>query len=277
MNCDETKLVLSEYWSQSLGEAEELAFETHLASCDPCRSESERLGAMWKSLALIPGSSKDFEPSSAVRSRFYETLGAYRQGLESAPRRGLRERILALWPKQPAFQMAASLAMLAIGLGVGYELHQAPVQPGQMKEQAPEVSQLRSEVSSMRQMVALSLMQQQSAGERLRGVSYAYQAPATDMEVLSALLTTVNQDESVNVRISAVDALHKFGSSPVMRAAVVQAIRKQKVPMVQIALIDLLVDLKEKEAVPELTALSTDESIDPAVRDRAQSALGKLQ
>jgi HEAT repeat protein len=120
-------------------------------------------------------------------------------------------------------------------------------------------------------------MQQQSAGERLRGVSYAYQAPATDMEVLSALLTTVNQDESVNVRISAVDALHKFGSSPVMRAAVVQAIRKQKVPMVQIALIDLLGDLKEKEAVPELTALSTDESIDPAVRDRAQSALGKLQ
>ena len=57
-----------------------------------------------------------------LRDRFYETLGAYRQGLESAPKHGLRERLLALWPKQPAWQMAVSFALLAIGVGVGYEL-----------------------------------------------------------------------------------------------------------------------------------------------------------
>src|SRR5580698_5534528 len=101
MTCDENKILLAEYWSQSLGEAQELAFEAHLATCDACRAESEHLGAIWKNLALIPESSKDFEPSAAVRSRFYESLGAYRQGLESAPKRSLRDRLLALWPKQP--------------------------------------------------------------------------------------------------------------------------------------------------------------------------------
>ena len=50
------------------------------------------------------------------------------------------------------------------------------------------------------------------------------------------------------MRLAAVDALHSFGASPVTRAAVVQSIRKQDTPLVQIALIDLLVDLKEKEA-----------------------------
>ncbi len=37
MTCDEAKLLLSEYWSESLGEAQELAFEAHLVTCDPCR------------------------------------------------------------------------------------------------------------------------------------------------------------------------------------------------------------------------------------------------
>jgi hypothetical protein len=279
MTCDETKLLLAEYWSQSLGEAEELAFEAHIAGCDPCRMEAERLGAIWKSLALIPGASREFEPGPNLRARFYETLGAYRQGLESAPRRSVRERILTLWPKRPEWQMASSFALLVIGLGLGYELRQGGV--GRDAEhdqgQGTELSQLRGEVSSMRQMVALSLMQQQSAGERLRGVSYAYQVPASDTQVLSALLTAVNQDESVGVRLSAVDALHAFGSSPVTREAIIQSIPKQDAPLVQIKLIDLLVDLREKEAVPELEKLVGDETKNESVREYAKSAIGKLQ
>jgi hypothetical protein len=277
MTCDETKLLLSEYWSESLGEAQELAFEKHLATCDGCRDEAERLGAMWKSLALIPGSTKDFDPGPNMRARFYETLGAYRQGLESAPKPTLWNRIVAMWPKQPQLQMATSFALLVIGLGVGFELRSGGSPGAGPAGQAPEIIQLRGEVSSMRQMVALSLMQQQSAGERLRGVSYAYQAPSSDTQVMSALLTAVNQDESVNVRISAVDALHAFGASPVMRSAVLQSIRKQTTPLVQVRLIDLLVDLKEKEAAPELATLSTDEAIDSAVREHAKWAMGKLQ
>jgi hypothetical protein len=276
MTCDETKILLAEYWSQSLGEAQELAFEAHLAICDPCRADSEQLGAIWKNLALIPESSKDFEPSSAVRSRFYETLGAFRQGLESAPKRSIGDRLLAMWPKQPAYQVAASFAMLAIGLGLGYEIKQSPVTPAQIQP-GPEVAQLRDEVSSMKQMVALSLLQQQNAGERMRGVSYAYMAQPNDTQVLTALLTTVNNDESTSVRLSAVDALHAFGGSPVMRAAVIQSIRKQQNSLVQVALIDLLVDLKEKEAVPELQALSVDSKINAAVRQHAQQAIGKLK
>ena len=126
-------------------------------------------------------------------------------------------------------------------------------------------------------MVALSLLQQQSASERLRGVSWANQAPPSDTEVLSALLTTVNQDQNVNVRLAAVDALHEFGASPVTRAAIVQSISKQGTPLVQIALIDLLVDLKEKQAEPELTQLAANQKIDNAVRQHAQWALGRLQ
>jgi HEAT repeat protein len=197
--------------------------------------------------------------------------------MESAPKRSLREKIFALWPQQPAWQMGVGFALLVIGLGVGYQLR-SDRQPSLHDQPAvPELAQLRGEVSSMRQMVALSLLQQQSAGERLRGVSYAYQAPSSDTEVLSALLRTMNQDDSVNVRLAAVDALHQFGSSPVTRAAIIQSIPKQDTPLVQIALIDLLVDLKAKEAAPELVKLAADDKVNTSVRSHARAAIEKLQ
>jgi hypothetical protein len=252
-----------------LGETQQLAFETHLAGCESCRAETKRLGALWKNLALIPVE----EPSAQLRGRFYETLAAYRQGLESAPQRSWRERVIGLWPRQPAWQMAASFALLAVGVGVGYT-----VRPEQREHPASaELAQLRGEVSNMRQLVALSLMQQQSASERLRGVSWAYRVESSDTEVLSALLTAVNQDASVNVRLAAVDALHAFGSSPMMQRAILQAIPKQTAPLVQIALIDLLVDMRKKDAAPDLRALAADPSLNAGVRQRATWALERLQ
>ena len=95
----------------------------------------------------------------------------------------------------------------------------------------------------MRQLVALSLMQQQSASERLRGVSWAYQAEPSDREILEALVAAVNDDANVNVRLAAVDALRRFRrvrrpGRPWWSAP------EQSTPIVQVALIDLLVDLR---------------------------------
>jgi len=77
--------------------------------------------------------------------------------------------------------------------------------------------------------------------------------------------------------LQAIDALHQFGASPVTRTAVVQSIPKQDTPLVQIALIDLLVDLKDRDSAPELSKVASDDKIDAAVRQHAQWALGKLQ
>jgi hypothetical protein len=273
MNCEQSKALFAEYWSRSLGENDEIAFEAHIAGCEACRKDAEQLGALWRDLALIPAE----EPGPNVRARFYDSLAAFRQGMESAPKRSLRDRLMALWPAQPAWQMAISFALLVIGLGAGYEMRPGAAKPAPETPENSELAQLRGEVSNMRQMVALSLLQQQSAGDRLRGVSYAYQVPSSDTQVLSALLATVNTDPNVNVRLAAVDALRAFGASPVMRTAVIQSLHKQDQPLVQIALIDLLVDLHETEARPELAKIAADPQINQAVRQHATVAMEKLK
>ena len=239
-----------------LGEGEGKDFAEHLASCESCRNEVSRIGTLWQSLDLLPLE----EPGGKVRERFYEMLGAYRQGVASAePRHAFH------W-----WQMAAAAALLTVGLGIGYVVRGNGQPPA-------EVSQLREEVANMRQLVALSLMQQQSASDRLRGVSWAYRAEPSDREVLGALVTAVNHDANVNVRLAAVDALRRFSASPETGRAALQSLSKQTTPIVQVALIDLLVDLKDPEAAPELRRLSGNETANEGVRQRAQWALERLQ
>jgi hypothetical protein len=258
MKCEDAKLLLADYWTKDLRGADELALEAHLADCSACREETSRLQAVWKGLALIPPD----EPGPQVRDRFYEALGAYREGVESRSRRR--------WQWTPAWQAVAAGAVLALGVGIGYGVRS--------DKTGQQVAELREEVSGMRQMVALSLLQQQSASERLRGVGYAYRVEPSDTEVLSALVSAMNEDPNVNVRLAAVDALHTFGGNPVARKAVLEALPKQNtVPMVQVSMIDLLVDLKERQATAELRKLSQDNSVNDGVKERATWALSKLQ
>jgi HEAT repeat protein len=139
-----------------------------------------------------------------------------------------------------------------------------------------ELSQLRGQVESLRQLVALSLLQEQSASARLRGVTYSYQISQPDREVTQALLQAVNHDDNVNVRLSAVDALAKFASDPNVRQALVDSLPMQDAPLVQIALIDLLVQLNAREAAPALQKLAQNTSANESVRQRAASAYEKL-
>src|SRR5438128_11544340 len=79
------------------------------------------------------------------------------------------------------------------------------------------LAQLREEMSSMKQLVTLSLLQQQSASDRLRGVEWSCRLAQPDEHVLSALLRALDSDPNVNVRLAAIDALHRFASDATVR------------------------------------------------------------
>jgi hypothetical protein len=271
MKCDDIRDQLADYWTGALDETAKSEMQTHFASCPACRAEAETLSAIWKKLSAIP----EERPGRALRARFEATLDAYMQGLRQAERGpSAREKLDkwldGWWPRQPAFQFAFAMVFLGLGLLVGYSLTLNSSGGG-------EVARLREEVRSTRQLVALSLMQQQSASERLRGVDYSYRIPQPDSQVLSALLHTVNYDQNVNVRLAALDALHQSAANQMVRRGLVESIERQTSPMVQIALIDLLVEIRDKEAADSLKNLTQEAGLNPEVRERVQWALGQLK
>ena len=263
-DCEHYRALLPEYWSGAISVIQHKEVEKHLTGCSECRAESEYLARVWSNLELIPAEA----PSPALRARFYESLDAYRRGAEEFEKPVVARQ--QWWWTRPLFQFAAAAAMLAVGVLVGRTF--------EFRKDTTQLGELKGEVDRMRQLVALSLMQQQSATDRLQGVNWAYRVEKSDTEVVTALLRTVREDESVNVRLAAVDALRPFAKgSPLVRKALIQSIAKQDSPMVEIALIDLLVDLRETSALGSVKALSQDPRQSAEVRERAQTAVTELK
>ena len=258
MNCEQFGEHMADHLAGSLPPAASAEFQAHMAACAACRGEAENLRGLWAGLGLI----REASPSRALRGRFYQSLEAYRHGLNAAPAPAPR----AWW--RPQFALAA--AMLVVGVAAGYLL-------GSGRGAQVEVAQLQGELRNMRQMVTLALLERQSASDRLRGVDLGGRFENPDQQVLSALLHTVNHDASVNVRLAAVDALRRFASGGMVRTALDDSLLKQDSPMVQLALIDLMVAVRNREAAPAVRALSVNTGVNPAVKERAELALRQLE
>jgi HEAT repeat protein len=97
-----------------------------------------------------------------------------------------------------------------------------------------------------------------------------------DDDIVAALIHTMNTDPNTNVRLAALDALAKFNQDPVVRAALIDALAKQKDPMVQITLIQLMVQMKERKVVKDLERIVDDAGVIKAVKDEAYTGILKL-
>ncbi len=256
MNCEEIKKNFVEYWRGAMNAADLQSFEEHLASCPECRADAENLKHVWSALGEMPQA----EPGLGLRTRFYAAL-------RETERRELERGRRSWWMPHPVFQAAFGVVILAAGILVG----------NMMARNSGQVAQLRTEVNSMKQLVTLSLLQQQNATDRLRGVNWSYRVEQSDSEVLAALLSTVNHDPNVNVRLAAVEAMRNFADSSVGRRGLAQALNKQTSPLVEIAILDQIVEMREKMATPAIKTLMAAGDVNPEVKEHANWALRQLQ
>jgi hypothetical protein len=270
MKCEKIREMFADEWAGTLSSGDRPRLDSHLSECAVCRQEHESLNRLWNRLSAIPCE----EPNPALRQRFHAMLEGYRRGLEPshtaqthhAGPGGFFAPILRL---HPVFQVGLSIMLLAGGFIAGYVMRSA-------RNGHEEMANLRAEVREMRQMVTISLLKQQSASERLKGVSWSSQVSRPDPEFLSTLIHTLNYDPNVDVRLAAVDALARFASYPAVRQDLVKSLTRQDSPLVQISLIDLLVQLHERQSIDVLKQLIDDTSQNPHVRDRAQWGLKML-
>src|SRR4029077_8847938 len=70
------------------------------------------------------------------------------------------------WLRSPVGAVAWSIALVALGTYLGMQL-------GGAKTNSQDLAARHTELTNMRQMVALSMLQQQSASQRLEGVTWA--------------------------------------------------------------------------------------------------------
>lgn len=276
MRCEDAVVEIGPLLSGALSPVAAAALREHLAACATCRAEAEQLQATWQQLADISVPAPD---SARMRRRFAVAVDAFQHGIdqarvESFERRPAREALR--WTPATIGWLGAMAATLVIGVLLGRESLRGGVAsaPGPA---ASDITTLRQELHDTREMVTLALLRQSSAAERLRGVSWSERIDNPGADVVSALLDTLAHDPNVNVRLAAIDALGRYGDRPGVRSGARDALSTSaSSPLVQVALIDLLVQLNDPSSKDSLRRLADDEHTDVSVRDRAKQALQQL-
>jgi HEAT repeat protein len=258
MRCEDVQAHLPDYLAGALPAAEADAVAGHLAACAPCAAEFEDLGQTWDQLGDLPHQRVD---SAGMRARFDAAIESYQQ--QSSPRRS--------WSTGLGYglQFAAAAALLVLGVAIGRQQVPAPAVD-------PQIAGMREELRDMRQIVTLSLLQQQSASERLRGVSYTSQIEQPGDAVTVALLDALMHDPNDNVRLRTVEALKRFADHAPVRRGAIQALSQQTSPLVQMALIEFVLEVGGPDAADALRRLSNDPMVDEVVRAQAMRGLTQL-
>ena len=270
MNCKKIQEKFPDFLVGDLDQKSKERVQAHIASCASCREELESLSAIWTKLGVLP----EERPSNGLRTRFYTMLENYKQELGTErPAFSLRKLLTgwstAWWPRRPVFQLSLALVLLVVGLASGYLLNS-------VRGSSMELAQLQQEVHDMRQVVAASLLEKSSPSERLRGVSWSSQVKHPDAEMLEKLMNTLNNDPNVNVRLSVVDALYLFYDNPVVKNGIIESLPSQASPLVQVAIIDLITDMRERKAIESLKTLIQTEEFNPQVKQHAELGIQKI-
>jgi hypothetical protein len=272
MNCASIQNQLVDYLQQELPAAEQAALAAHLATCPACQAELDATQRVWQALGQAPVP----EPSAQLRPEFYAMLATFSRA--PAPPTGYSFQGVWHWLRalplpRPVVRLAYSAGLLGIGALGGYWLH-LPKSPAVAEQQ--QVSALAAQVSTMRQVLLLTLLDNPSATERLRAVGYTKELPAPNARVVEALLSTLNQDTNVNVRLAALEALAPLAHDPMVRLGLVHALPRQTSPLVQVALADAMAQLREQRSVAPLRDLLKQADLDATVKSKIEQTIQVL-
>lgn len=223
--------------------------------------ELKELEQIYTSMEQLPAP----EPDEKIRNRFYQMLAEEQKRNKIS----VSEKVKAFLASFQIRRMAAALGIFLAGVLIGN--WQTPFQ-----DYRRQLDQLSAEVSQMREVMMMNLLDNDSATERLKAVNISTEVKSADNRITEALLKTLNNDPNVNVRLAAIEALLHHASNPLAREGLVNAITIQESPIVQAALADAMLILQEKKSVEEFRKLLDRNGLDQSIRSKLQTTIAAL-
>ncbi|MDN5284932.1 MAG: repeat protein [Mucilaginibacter sp.] len=270
MKCEQYQDLFTDYMNKQLTAAGRADLEQHVAGCNDCARELALLKNIWDQL----GELKAPEPSAHAKVRFQAMLDTYTASVTE--KRSLWDKITdnwnRVWQLQPRWPLAYSIIVILISFGCGYLIFHN----SRSDKQDQQLQALTSQVHELKQTMMLALLENPSASERIRGVSYTSEIKHADKQVINALLVTLNNDPNVNVRLSTLDALAHLANHAEVREGLIKSIVQQDSPLLQSAIADVMLKLQEKRSVGSFKELLKQKDLDQGVREKIKETITQL-
>ena len=208
------------------------------------------------------------ETSSKLDTDFYRSLELYKDAISDKSSH-FGAFISSIFKKKYVLRFTYSLTLVVFGWYLGSW-------SGRIDNNNVKIQLMSQEISQMRQVMIYTMLDQPSAMKRIKAISYADEFENVDDKILNTFLDTLNNDPNPNVRLAAVEALSRFPDIQFVREGLVKSILKQESPLVQVALIDLMLKLKEKASKKELTRLLENRELNYSVRNKTRETIRLL-
>ncbi|PQJ79081.1 HEAT repeat domain-containing protein [Polaribacter porphyrae] len=262
MDYKEFENSIVDYLSENLSTEKNKEFEGFLKANPEFQKEFNLTKSFWnESLEEVP------TPSSKMDMDFYSMLKAEE---EKANQVSMITKIQNFFSLKLVKQFAYTLAILTIGFFVGNWFNTSD----NLSEEKIEVAQ--KETQDVRSQLVLTLLDQPSANKRLQAVNEVNKLNKVTKIIIKALFSTLNKDENVNVRLSALEALKKYTEIPLVREGLISSIANQTSPLVQMELADLMVVLQEKKAVKSFEKLIDKEDVNTSAKQKMKESIQSI-
>lgn len=211
------------------------------------------------------------EPTGDLDHRFYQMLA-----LEKRSKSTFSWREFFSWPAyrtgwpQLAPKLALAVFMLIMGVAIGYFVKPSSSSPNN------QMAELSQQVVDLKEMMMLSMLEKESATDRLRAVSLTSEMNSASQKVTNALLETLNKDENLNVRLAALEALKPYARNSQVREALIRSISVQDSPLVQVALAETMAQMQVKSSVKELEKILKSDRTPADAKSRIKQSIDVL-
>lgn len=254
--------LIAEYLSGELDVEGKSKVEELIANGEIDFMEFRVIETMYEDLGSIPVP----KPTPKGHERFYTMLDEAKQAKRKTSFEFIKEFFQSLRSEFTVPRLAYAVLLLMIGGFIG----------SQINNDRTDIEQLSQEMQTMKEMMMVSMLEGSSAADRLKAVNISTELPSADTEAIHALLFTLNNDPSVNVRVQSIEALKRWGENERVREGLVQAIAIQESPIVIIELADAMVELELRNGAVEFERLLQERELDYSVQQKLQSSIAVL-
>lgn len=224
----------------------------------PFSSDDTGENTLWDSLASIEAG----EPSANLRKSFYSKL-------EQAARPTLSSKLRSFLGFSGNAGWITAAACVLVGLGTGQI-----ISANSSDSSAERLAALEQNVSMLNRTLILDRLDNDSAGKRLQGVLDAAYFAGEDAKITDALLQRAMQEPVHSVRAAAIDVLGRQLSAPTVGKRIMDSFAEADSPIVQLALIDVVLRNGDQQQLDKLLRLAQDGALHPAL---ARHVLTSLQ
>jgi hypothetical protein len=267
MKCEEVETLMIDFLDNKLDSEQSTKIEKHLETCEKCLDE---LRDFQHILGLIK-EDEPVMPNDSLRINFYHMLHSEIKRNEEKDTKPIQTTDI-LWYNRSVYRVAAGFALLICGTFLGMLFYSGLSNSGQKKE----LIQLKSEVNELRKTAMFSMLKDGSSSYRIQAVNYADQIDTPDDNIIDALVRTLNNDKNVNVRMAAAYSLAKFTDMHSVRDSLVKSLSLQSDPILQVTLINILVELREKSAIKPIEQIISNDKTLKEVKSVAENGVKLL-